>query len=139
MPAPTAQAPRVLIADDSPAMRAQLRALLEDDAITVVAEAADGNEAVLLASTHRPDVILMDMRMPHLNGVGATMRICRTLPSVRVVMFTTFENPWYEDAARAAGASAFLPKGCPPGVIVHTVHTTCRHRDHPDQPGATNH
>jgi DNA-binding NarL/FixJ family response regulator len=104
---------RVLLADDQQLIRAGFRALLaaEDD-IEVVAEAADGHQAVALAAEHRPDVVLMDVQMPSLDGIEATRRIAAdpALAAVRVVMLTNYGLDEYMFAALRAGASGFLVK-----------------------------
>jgi DNA-binding NarL/FixJ family response regulator len=104
---------RVLLADDQPLVRAGFRALLERAGdIEVVAEATTGRQAVAEARTHRPDVVLMDVRMPDLDGIEATREIAADgqLAAVRVVVVTTFENDEYVFAALRAGASGFLLK-----------------------------
>jgi len=113
--------PRVLLVDDSPAMRRVLRGLLEDAAIQVVGEAADGAEGVELAAALRPDVVLMDWRMPRLDGVQATARIRQRLPEVQVVMFSSLEGAGIGAAAREAGASAFVAKGASPEQLCAAV------------------
>jgi len=104
---------RVLLADDQQLIRAGFRALLaaEDD-IEVVAEAADGHQAVALAAEHRPDVVLMDVQMPSLDGIEATRRIAAdpALAAVRVVVLTNYGLDEYVFAALRAGASGFLVK-----------------------------
>lgn len=102
---------RVLLADDQGLVRTGFRMILgaEDD-IEVVGEAADGLEAVELATGLEPDVILMDIRMPGLDGIEATRRAVAALPQVRVVVLTTFDLDEYVYAALRAGASAFLLK-----------------------------
>jgi DNA-binding NarL/FixJ family response regulator len=104
---------RVLLADDQSLVRAGFRALLErDDDLEIVGEAADGVQAVSLTTRLRPDVVLMDVRMPELDGIEATRRIAAdpALSGVRVVVLTTFENDEYVFAALRAGASGFLLK-----------------------------
>jgi DNA-binding NarL/FixJ family response regulator len=104
---------RVLLADDQPLVRAGFRALLERaDDIEVVGEAATGRQAVDGAREHMPDVVLMDVRMPDLDGIEATREIAADdrLAEVRVVVVTTFENDEYVFAALRAGASGFLLK-----------------------------
>ena len=105
--------PRVLLVDDHPAMRQVLRGLLEDAGIPVIGEAADGAEGVELAEALRPDVVLMDWRMPELDGLAATARIRQQLPEVQVVMFSLVEGIGGRELARQAGASAFVAKGAP--------------------------
>ncbi len=113
--------PRVLVVDDIPVIRAELRALLEDGGLVVVGEASHGAEGIVLAGRLHPDVILMDLRMPILDGIDATRQITGRLAGVRVVMLTAFDDPDLEHAARAAGAWAFLPKGCSAEEICDTM------------------
>ncbi|MFE9558271.1 response regulator [Streptomyces sp. NPDC006692] len=118
---------RVLIADDQPLVRRGLALILAPDpAFEVVAEADDGQRAVDLAHQHRPDVVVMDIRMPVLDGVQATERIVRELPACRVLALSTFDMDEYVVAALRAGASGFLPKDVSPeelSAAVRTVHT----------------
>ncbi|HEY5197478.1 MAG TPA: response regulator transcription factor [Solirubrobacteraceae bacterium] len=109
---------RVVIADDQPMMRAGFRAVLEAAGdIFVVAEAANGAEAVRLAGEHSPDVILMDIRMPVMDGIEATRR----LPRDRVLILTTFGLDEYIIDALRAGASGFLLKDAPTAEVVAAV------------------
>jgi DNA-binding NarL/FixJ family response regulator len=102
---------RVLIVDDDDLMRAGLRAVLSSDpTIEVVDEAADGREAVRLTCWLRPDVVLMDVRMPNLDGIAATRELLAGSPQTRVLILTTFEDDDYVFGALAAGASGFLLK-----------------------------
>src|SRR5688500_7672564 len=103
---------RVLIADDHPVFRDGLRVLLDATAdATLVGEAASGDEVVRLAATLAPDVILMDLKMPGLNGVEATRRIVETSPHVGVLVVTMFEDDDSVLAAMRAGARGYLLKG----------------------------
>lgn len=103
---------RVLLADDHTIVREGLRALLASQAdIEVVAEAADGREAVRLAETLRPDVVVMDLTMPLLNGVDATEAIRRRLPDTRVLVLSMHSGEEHVRPAIRAGASGFLVKG----------------------------
>jgi DNA-binding NarL/FixJ family response regulator len=100
---------RVLLADDDQLIRAGLRALLSaDPKIEVVGEASDGELAVYLARRVEPDVVLMDIRMPRLDGIAATRRIAAGQPEVRMVVLTTFALDEYVYDALRAGASGFL-------------------------------
>ena len=109
---------RVVIADDQPLMRAGFRAVLEATGdIEVVAEAATGTEAVAAATAHAPDVVLMDIRMPEMDGIEATQR----LPRQRVLILTTFGLDDYIIAALRAGASGFLLKDAPTAQVVDAV------------------
>ena len=109
---------RVVIADDQPMMRAGFKAVLEaTGSIEVVAEAATGEEAVAAATYHAPDVVLMDIRMPGMDGIEATRR----LPRQRVLILTTFGLDEYIIEALRAGASGFLLKDAPTREVVDAV------------------
>ena len=111
---------RVLIADDRPRSRSGLRAVLAlRPEIEIVGEAADGQEAVRLVAECRPDVVLMDARMPVLDGVEATRLIKERWPEVRVIVLTIHAS--YRADALAAGADAFLVKGCPARELVAAI------------------
>ncbi|BAL89450.1 putative two-component system response regulator [Actinoplanes missouriensis 431] len=115
---------RVLLADDETLVRAGFRVLLErTPGIEVVGEARDGDEAIALARAHRPDVVLMDVRMPGTDGLTATRRILADdrLPGVRIIVLTTFELDEYVYAALRAGASGFLLKDLTPDELRHAV------------------
>ena len=116
--------PRVVIADDQTLVRSGFRLILGAAGIAVVAEAADGREAVAAALKHRPDVVLMDIRMPEMDGLEATRRILagsRPGADVRIIMLTTFDLDQYVYAALAAGASGFLLKDVSPEHLVAAV------------------
>jgi DNA-binding NarL/FixJ family response regulator len=113
---------RVLLADDQGRVRAGFRALLSAQAdVTVVGEAADGAEAVALASDERPDIVLMDVRMPRMDGLEATRAITTALPLTRVIVLTTFELDEYVFGALRAGASGFLLKDIDPPDLLAAV------------------
>jgi DNA-binding NarL/FixJ family response regulator len=115
---------RVLIADDDDLMRAGLAELLSADAsIEIVGDAATGREAVDRSRRLRPDVVLMDVRMPDLDGIAATCELARAAPSVRVLILTTFEQDDYVFGALRAGASGFLLKRTRPENLIAAVHT----------------
>ena len=113
--------PRVLIADDAPAMRAALRGLLEDHDLPVIGEAADGIQAVAMAAQLQPDVVVMDVRMPGLDGLQATKRITGAHPNIRVVVYSVFDSDETRHAAHHAGAAAFIPKHGPPDHVPAAV------------------
>jgi DNA-binding NarL/FixJ family response regulator len=115
---------RVLIADDDDLMRAGLAELLTvDPAIEVAGQAATGREAVEQARRLVPDVVLMDVRMPDLDGIAATRELARAAPGVRVLILTTFEQDDYVFGALRAGASGFLLKRTRPEELLAAVHT----------------
>jgi len=110
---------RVAIVDDQSMVRAGFRLILEAQSdLEVVGEAADGIEGVELVTRERPDVTLMDIRMPRLDGIGATKQISAL---TRVVILTTYELDEYVFTALSAGASAFLLKSAPPEELVHAI------------------
>jgi DNA-binding NarL/FixJ family response regulator len=115
---------RILLADDQALVRGGLRLILDAEPdIEVVAEAADGQEAVARASETRPDLVLMDIRMPVLDGIEATRRLLAEVPDARVLILTTFDLDEYVVDAFRAGASGFLLKTAPPPQLVAAVRT----------------
>jgi DNA-binding NarL/FixJ family response regulator len=117
---------RILLADDQALVRGGLKLILDAEPdLEVVAEAEDGLRAVELALTTRPDVALMDVRMPGLDGIEATRRLLAAVPSARVLMLTTFDLDEYVVDAFRAGASGFLLKTAPPHQLVAAVRTVC--------------
>jgi DNA-binding NarL/FixJ family response regulator len=113
--------PRVLLVDDAAAIRNALRGVLEDAGIEVVGEAPDGVQGVAMTGSLRPDVVLMDLRMPSSDGFQATARIVQDHPEVRVVVLSAYETEESAEAVMAAGAFAFLPKHCGADRIRETV------------------
>ena len=112
----------VLIADDQALVRVGLRKILESEPeLAVVGEVGDGEDAVAAARRLRPDVVLMDIRMPVLDGIEATRRIVRAQPGARVLILTTFGLDGYVYDALRAGASGFMLKDAPPEEIVAAV------------------
>ncbi|ACZ88371.1 response regulator [Streptosporangium roseum] len=115
---------RVLVADDQALLRGSFRVLVDTAPdLTTVGEAGTGVEAVGLARSERPDVVLMDVRMPEMDGIEATRRICGSADTagVRVLMLTTFDLDEYVYAALRAGASGFLLKDTPPGELLAAI------------------
>jgi DNA-binding NarL/FixJ family response regulator len=118
---------RILIADDQALVRVGLHKILDAETdFTVVGEAADGEDAVVLTQRLRPDVVLMDIRMPVLDGIEATRRITAARPATRVVILTTFGLDEYVYESLRAGASGFLLKDAPPEEIAAAVHIVAR-------------
>ncbi|WP_037315991.1 response regulator [Amycolatopsis orientalis] len=115
---------RVLIADDQALLRGSFRVLVDSAPdLQVVGEAGDGAEAAKLAEQERPDVVLMDVRMPELDGIEATRRICASAAceGVHVLMLTTFDLDAYVYSALRAGASGFLLKDTPPAELLSAI------------------
>ncbi len=117
-----ARVARVLIADDQTLFRSGLARLLEEDPrITLVGQAVDGLDAVKKAATLKPDVVLMDLRMPGLDGAEATRQIVRDHPEVKVLILSTFETDNYVIQALRAGASGYLLKDAEPAAIASSI------------------
>jgi DNA-binding NarL/FixJ family response regulator len=115
---------RILLADDQALVRGGLRMILEAEPdLEVVGEAEDGSEVVESAPETRPDLVLMDVRMPALDGIEATRRLLAALPATRVLILTTFDLDEYVVDAFRAGASGFLLKTAPPQQLVAAVRT----------------
>src|SRR4051794_19366760 len=117
---------RVLLADDQALIRAAVRPLIESEpGLSVIGEAVDGRAAVALARELRPDIVLMDIRMPVLDGIAATSEICSDpdLAGVRVLVLTTFEEDEYIVQALRAGASGFIGKGTEPDDLIRAIRT----------------
>jgi DNA-binding NarL/FixJ family response regulator len=115
---------RVLLVDDDDLMRAGLRSILATDPeIEVVGEASGGGAALGAARSLAPHVVLMDVRMPDLDGIAATREVLSTAPDAKVVILTTFENDEYVFGALSAGASGFLLKRTSPEDLIGAIHT----------------
>jgi DNA-binding NarL/FixJ family response regulator len=113
---------RVLLVDDDALMRAGLASILSSDAaVDVVGEAADGRDAVERVDALRPDVVLMDVRMPEVDGITATRDVVAASPDTRVVILTTFEDDEYIFGALTAGASGFLLKRTTPESLIEAI------------------
>jgi DNA-binding NarL/FixJ family response regulator len=122
MPRKVVRMIRVLLADDEAMVRAGVRAILEKAGdIEVLAEAADGRQAVELCRARRPDVALLDIRMPRLDGLSAAAELRRVMPEVAVIMLTTFSEDEYIAAALDGGASGFLLKSGDPYELMAAV------------------
>lgn len=115
---------RVLVADDHPIFRDGLATLLgTQPGVAVVATAGDGAEAVALAAEHHPDVVVMDVQMPGMNGIDATRRLTETQPDVRVLVFTMGEEDGTVLAAMRAGARGYLVKGASQDEVARAIST----------------
>ncbi|MFF7457923.1 response regulator [Kitasatospora sp. NPDC008115] len=113
---------RVLVVDDQALLRGSFRMLVDaEPGLTAVGEAADGAAAIELAAEQRPDVVLMDVRMPGVDGIEATRAICARNPAVRVLMLTMFDLDAHVFAALRAGAAGFLLKDIPPAELLHAI------------------
>ena len=113
---------RILLADDQDLVRAGFQLILQSQPdFTVVAQAADGEQAVALAAQHEPDVVLMDIRMPRLDGIAATQRVVAANPRTKVLVLTTFDLDGYVYDALVAGASGFLLKDVSRADLVAAV------------------
>jgi DNA-binding NarL/FixJ family response regulator len=118
---------RVVIADDQALVRGGFRVLVDSaDDLTVVGEAADGAEAVALVEQEKPDVVLMDIRMPTMDGLEATRRIVGSASDSRVLVLTTFDLDEYVFAALKAGASGFMLKDTPPRDLLWGIRTVAQ-------------
>ncbi len=112
---------KLLVVDDHQVVRTGLASLLQDSDITIVAEAASGEEAIEATREHAPDVILMDIRMPGRDGLAALETIRKESPNARVVMLSTYDNPTYVARSVALGASDYVLKGSPRETLVTAI------------------
>ena len=112
---------RVLIVDDEAVIRDALRELLRDEGVEVVGAAGDGIEGVDLALEMQPDAVVMDVRMPSLDGLRAIRRLKELLPAIRIVVLTAYDNPSLRTSAAAAGADAYVVKGTPSEALIDAL------------------
>src|SRR5689334_24927825 len=112
---------KLLVVDDHEVVRTGLASLLAGSDIKIIAEASSGAEAVKMAAKHKPDVVLLDIRMPDSDGLEALDRIHRDVPSTRVVMLSTYDNPTYVARAVALGASDYVLKGATRDELLNTI------------------
>ena len=125
---------RVLVADDHDVVRTGLVNLLSGADIEVVAQTASGEETIRLAAEHKPDVVLLDVRLGEEDGLEILERLSDQLPEPRVIVFSTFENPTYVARAMALGAADYLLKGCSREELLDVVSTAAR-REGPSKRG----
>ena len=111
----------MLLVDDEPRLRGQLGAVLADYGMVVLGEAGTGREGIELACRLHPDVILMDLRMPELDGIAATRELSALLPSTPVIVLSAYEDPVLMREALLAGAAAYLVKGCRASELVDEI------------------
>jgi len=117
---------RTLVADDDAGFRQRVREFLASEPdIEVVGEAGDGDEAILSARELKPDLVLMDVRMPKMNGVGATRQLKDEMPEVEVIMVSVFDLPEYREAAMASGASGYVVKKLMVEQLVPEIRRVC--------------
>jgi DNA-binding NarL/FixJ family response regulator len=114
-------APRVLLVDDNRGFRNELRLLLEDCGIEVVAEGENGQEAVELAARTDADVVLMDLKMPVMDGLQAARALRERVPALPVIILSAYDDPALKSEADAAKAYAYLVKGCSGGLVLDTI------------------
>ena len=111
----------ILIADDHEVVRAGLKSLLDGTDIRIVAEASGGDAALKMTKKHRPDLVLLDVRMPDGGGLDCLARIKLDMPDTPVVMFSSFDNPTYVARAVALGAAGYLSKGCSRNELINAI------------------
>ena len=115
---------KVLIVDDEEIVRYGLKAILQaEPTIAAVSEAGDGESAIAKATSIRPDVVLMDINMPVMNGIAATREICQTLPQTKVIVLTTHLEDHYLFGALSEGATGYLLKNTPPEDLIDSIHS----------------
>ncbi|WP_447946966.1 response regulator [Microbacterium lacticum] len=115
---------RIVIVDDDPFVRSGLRMIIESDQITVAGEAADGDDALTLIDREHPDLVLLDIRMPRVDGITVTRALRERGDTTRVLVLTTFDTDQLVIEALRAGANGFLLKDTPPADIITAIHKT---------------
>ena len=114
---------RVLSVDDHPRMREGIAMVIDSQSnMLMVAQASNGREAIECFREHKPDVTLMDLRLPDMSGIDAAVAIRTEFPEARIIILTTFDSDTERQQAHAAGVRAFVLKGAPPGKLVETIH-----------------
>jgi DNA-binding NarL/FixJ family response regulator len=115
---PAAHPLRVVVVDDHPGVRTALADLLEEEGHEVVGQGANGVEALSLVAAHEPDVVVLDVRMPLMDGLEAARKLHVEYPAIRLVMLSAYDDPSLQLESLEAGASAFLVKGCPSAELL---------------------
>ncbi|MBF4460521.1 response regulator [Pseudoclavibacter sp. VKM Ac-2867] len=115
---------RVVIVDDDPFVRSGLRTIIESDQIMVVGEASDGDDALMLVDSEHPDLVLLDIRMPRVDGISVTRTLRERGDTTRVLIMTTFDSDEFVMEALRAGANGFLLKDTRPADIITAIHKT---------------
>jgi len=117
---------RILVVDDDDAFRQRVKAFFAPEAdMEVVAETSDGEEAITKAQELKPDVVLMDVRMPGFNGVSATRKLREEMPEVKVIMLSVFDLPEYREAAMVSGASGYVVKKSMIEALLPEIRRVC--------------
>jgi DNA-binding NarL/FixJ family response regulator len=117
---------RILVVDDNDAFRQRVKAFFAPEAdMEVVAETSDGEEAITKAQELKPDVVLMDVRMPGFNGVSATRKLREEVPEVKVIMLSVFDLPEYREAAMVSGASGYVVKKSMEEALLPEIRRVC--------------
>jgi CheY-like chemotaxis protein len=127
-PLPPPPTPRILVVDDVAQIRHAMRELLELEGMEVIGEAADGTAAVRMTLSLNPDVVLLDWRMPVMDGLEATRQIAQLGLGAQVIICTAFDGPTIHDQAKAAGAFGIIAKGEHPQKIIELIEQACRLR-----------
>src|ERR1700746_2287578 len=117
---------RIILADDHALVRQGIRSLLEREGLQVVAEASDGREAIRHAEALAPDVVVMDIGMPPLNGMEAARELARTCPKVKPILLTQHDEPQYVSAALSAGVKGYVLKSQISGELIHAIQQVLR-------------
>jgi two-component system, NarL family, response regulator NreC len=117
---------RLILADDHVLVRQGLRSLLESEGFVIAGEAADGREALRLARSENPDVAVLDISMPHFNGLAAALELGRTLPRVRLIVLTQHDEQQYVSEALRAGVRGYVLKSQAARDLVHAIRSVCR-------------
>lgn len=119
---------RLLLVEDHVLVRQSIRAFLESASFEIVGEATTGTEAVEMATTLQPEIVVIDLHLPEMNGIEATRRICKACKDVRVVALTAYNEPAYIRALKKAGAHGFVLKSADLSELLNTIHNSFRGR-----------